>query len=180
MKLDALPLDGATGVHSIWIRIEFGPKSGCLTQWRMEDLRNSRARKEWGNVAECNRQMGFEILRRLENERLAGIHHLEEQVGHVALFRAPLVLLFSFDHLFGQVTFTLANHDRIVAVYTEIGNDIFLAQLIIEVNQGNNPRFDKHKERKAQGDPLFYRNLQSRKAIYMNYMPRKANARSLR
>lgn len=126
----------------------------------MKYLRSNGARKERRNVAECDRQIRFKVLRRLENERLARIHYLEEQVSHIALLRPALFLFFSLDHLFGKVAFALADHDRIVAVYAEVGNNIFLPQLVVEVNQRNNPRFDKHKEHKAQGDPLFNRGLQ--------------------
>lgn len=110
----------------------------------MKDIRSNRSGKEWGNVAECSLQTYFKILRRSENEWLAGIHHLEEQVRHIALLRPPLFLFLGFDHLFRQVTFTLADHDRIVPVHTEVGDDVLLAQLIIEVNQRNNPSFYKH------------------------------------
>ena len=121
----------------------------------MKYLRSNGARKERRNVAECDRQIRFKILRRLENERLARIHYLEEQVRHIALLRPALVLFFSLDHLFGKVAFALTDHDRIVAVYTEVRDDIFLPQFIIQVYQRNNPRFDKHQKREAEGNPLF-------------------------
>ncbi|MNY71849.1 hypothetical protein D3C86_2102800 [compost metagenome] len=77
------------------------------------------------------------------------------------MLRPALFLFFSLYHLFGEVAFALADHDRIVAVYAEVGNNILLPQLVIEVNQRNDPRFNKHKKHKAQGDPLFYRGLQA-------------------
>ncbi len=121
----------------------------------MKNIRSNRAGKEWGNIIKCNFQPAFKMLRRSENERLAGVHRLKKQIGHESLLRTALILLLGIDNLFGKVAFTLADYDRVVAIDAKIGDDVFLPQFIVEVHQRNNPRFDEHEKREPQGDPLF-------------------------
>lgn len=121
----------------------------------MKNIRSDSAGEEGRNVIECDCQTSFEMLRRFENEWLTGVHRLKEQLCHERLLRPAFFLFFGFDDPFSQVAFAFADDNRIVAVYAEVGHDVFLPQLVIQVYQRNNPCFHKHQERKPQGNPLF-------------------------
>lgn len=121
----------------------------------MKNIRSDGAGEKWRNVIECDCKMSFEMLRRFENEGFTGIHRLKEQLCHERLLRPTLFLLFGFDDLFGEVAFAFADHNRIIAVHAEVGHDVLLPKLVVQVHQRNNPRFDKHQEREPQGNPLF-------------------------
>jgi len=141
-------------------------KNSCLSQRWMKNVRSSCAGKEWGNVIDCYRRMPFKMLRAFEDERLTGIHSLKKQIGHESLFRPALLLLFRIDDLFGEVTFALTDDDRIVAVHAKVGHDVLPPQLIIQIHQRDNPRFDEHKKRKAKGNPLFSGSFQVMKCRF--------------
>lgn len=121
----------------------------------MKNIRGNHAGKEWGNVIKCYCQPSLIMLRSLENKRLTRIHRLKKQIGHERLFRPSLFLLFRIDDLFGEVTFTFTDNDRVVAIHAKVSDNVFLPQFVIQVYQRDNPCFDKHQECKAQGDPLF-------------------------
>ncbi len=128
----------------------------------MENIRSCRAGKEWGNIAKCYRQLSFKMFRSFETEWLTGVQSLKQQISHEGLLCPALILLFDFNDLFGQVTFTFTDHDRVVSVYTEVSDNVFLSQFIIQVHQRNNPCFDKHQEREPQGNPLFSGSFQEK------------------
>lgn len=101
----------------------------------------------------------------MENKWLAGIHYLKQQVSHVSLFGTAFLLLLRLDDLFSQVALAFAHHYRIITVHAEISDNVLFPQFVIQIHQRDNPCFDKHQQRKAQGDPLFSGNFQKAVAV---------------
>jgi hypothetical protein len=59
----------------------------------------------------------------------------------------------------GEVALTVAMQLGAIFIHAKIIDDKLLTQLVVEVQKGHDPRFDKHESQEANGDALFCRSL---------------------